>query len=115
MNDEIKKNFFDVLQSVEEIEEFIFGISYSDFLKDIKTQRAVERNLEIIGEALNRVKRLDHEILERVSEHYKIIGMRNILAHGYDSIDEKILWKAISEHLPILKKEVSKILAQDDQ
>ena len=52
------------------------------------TQRAVERDFEIIGEALNRIRKIDEEILERVSEHQRIIGFRNVLIHGYDLIDD---------------------------
>ena len=69
-----------------------------------------EREFEIIGEALNRIKREDPELLENVSEHHKIIGFRNILAHGYDKIDEIIVWTAITEHLPILMTEVNMIM-----
>lgn len=74
------------------------------------TQRAVERDFEIIGEALNRIRQIDAELIEKVSEYHRIIGFRNILIHGYDIIDEMIVWKAVENHLPILVKKVNEIL-----
>jgi len=72
-------------------------------------QRAVEREFEIIGEALNRIKKVDPELLEHVSAYHRIIGFRNILAHGYDIIDEKLVWDAINKHLPVLVQEIKKL------
>jgi uncharacterized protein with HEPN domain len=74
-------------------------------------KRAVERDFEIIGEALNRIKNTDSELLENISEHRRIIGFRNILIHGYDNIDEAIVWQAVTNHLPILIREVKEILS----
>jgi len=110
MKDEIRKCFYDIQQACSEIVEFMGQLEFEEYLDDTRTQRAVEREFEIIGEALNRIKREDAELLEKVSEHHKIIGFRNILAHGYDMVDEMIVWKAVKEHLPILKKEVGDIM-----
>ena len=110
MRDEIRKCFFDIQQACSDIVEFIGEQQFEDYVRDLKTQRAVEREFEIIGEALNRIKREDPELLENVSEHHKIIGFRNILAHGYDMVDEIIVWKAITEHLPILMAEVKLVM-----
>jgi uncharacterized protein with HEPN domain len=74
------------------------------------TQRAVERDFEIIGEALNRIRQIDAQLIEKVSEYHRIIGFRNILIHGYDIIDEMIVWKAVENHLPILVKKIKEIL-----
>jgi uncharacterized protein with HEPN domain len=110
MNDEIIKHLFDVLQAAEEIETFVHGMDFAAYQKSQVTQRAVERNFEIIGEALNRIRKIDEEFLEKISEHHRIIGFRNILIHGYDIIDETIVWKAVENHLPILSKEIKDIL-----
>ena len=75
------------------------------------TQRAVERDFEIIGEALYRIKNTDDELLEKISEHRRIIGFRNILIHGYDIVDEAIVWQAVTNHLPILIREIKEILS----
>lgn len=110
MNDEIRKNLIDVLQAGEEIQRFTQDMNFRAYQNNPITQRAVERNFEIIGEALNRIKRMDAEFLARVSEHNRIIGFRNILIHGYDIVDEMIVWKAVEDHLPTLLKEIQMIL-----
>lgn len=114
MNDEIRKSLFDILQAAEEIEDFVRGMDINEYRKNLVTQRAVERDFEIIGEALNRIKKIDEELIERITEHHRIIGFRNILIHGYDIIDEMIVWKAVTNHLPILVKEINEILRASD-
>jgi uncharacterized protein with HEPN domain len=110
MKDEIRKHLIDILHAAEEIDTFIIGMDFTAYKESQVTQRAVERNFEIIGEALNRVRRIDEEFLENISEHYRIIGFRNILIHGYDIIDETIVWNAVQKHLPILVKEINELL-----
>ena len=110
MKDEIRKGLIDILQAAQEIQDFVRGMDFNAYGKSPVTQRAVERDFEIIGEALNRIRRIDEELIERVSEYERIIGFRNILIHGYDIVDEMIVWKAVSNHLPILLREVRKIL-----
>jgi len=82
-----------------------------EYQNNAVTKRAVERDFEIIGEALNRIKNTDDELLEQISEHHRIIGFRNILIHGYDIVDEAIVWQAVTNHLPILIGEIKEILS----
>jgi uncharacterized protein with HEPN domain len=110
MNDEVRKNLFDVLQAAEEIAAFTRDMDFGKYRESTVTQRAVERDFEIIGEALNRIKRIDDAVLETVSEHHRIIGFRNILIHGYDMVDEGIVWNAVENHLPTLIENVRKLL-----
>jgi uncharacterized protein with HEPN domain len=110
MNDETRKNLVDILQASEEIQKFILGLDFSAYQESLVTQRAVERDFEIIGEALSRIKRTDPAILNTISEHNRIIGFRNILIHGYDMVDEVIVWNAVKNHLPILIQEIQKII-----
>ncbi len=110
MNDEILKNIIDIIHAAEEIQRFTHEMDFKAYQNSPVTQRAVERDFEIIGEALNRIKKIDEEFIERISEHYRIVGFRNILIHGYDIVDEMIVWKAVKNHLPILIKEVHEIL-----
>ena len=110
MKDETRKNLVDILQAAEEIAEFVRGMDFAAYRKNTVTQRAVERDFEIVGEALKRIKHTDYEVLDRVSEHSRIIGFRNILIHGYDVIDESLVWKAATKHLPILVSEIQEIL-----
>lgn len=110
MNDETRKNLVDILQASEEIQKFTLGLHFSAYQESPVTQRAVERDFEIIGEALSRIKRTDPAILNTISEHRRIIGFRNILIHGYDMVDEVIVWNAVKNHLPILIQEIQNIL-----
>lgn len=110
MNDEIRKSLFDVILASEDIAKFTKGLDFSNYSKDKMVQKAVEREFEIIGEALNRIKKINPEILKDISEYHRIIGFRNILVHGYDIIDEKLVWDAIKIHLPILAKEIKKLI-----
>ena len=110
MNDQTRKNLIDILQAAEEIQEFVRGLDFKAYQSNVVTQRAVERDFEIIGEALNRIKNTDRELLEEISEHQRIIGFRNILIHGYDTVDETIVWQAVTNHLPILVGEIKELL-----
>ncbi|MCK4292470.1 MAG: DUF86 domain-containing protein [Planctomycetes bacterium] len=111
MNDEARKNLIDVLQAVEEIQDFVRGMDFKAYQNNPVTKRAVERDFEIIGEALNRIKNTDYELLGKISEHHRIIGFRNILIHGYDIVDEAVVWQAVTNHLPILVGEIKEILS----
>ncbi len=110
MNDEIRKNLLDILQAAEEIQVFTEGMDFQAYRDSPVTQRAVERDFEIIGEALSRIKRIDEGVLDYVSEHRRIIGFRNILIHGYDVVDEMIVWNAVENHLPVLVTEIQELL-----
>jgi uncharacterized protein with HEPN domain len=71
-------------------------------------RRAIEREFEIIGEALNRIDKIDQTL--DIKSKKQIIGMRNRVIHGYDKIDNEIVWGVIVRHLPLLKSEISKLI-----
>ena len=99
----------DIRKSIEEIYEFLpEPLSYLDFEKDLKTRKAAERNIEIIGEALNRILKVHSEIA--ISDSRKIVDTRNRIIHGYDSITPDILWLIIQRSLPVLRDEVNELL-----
>ena len=99
----------DIDRSIDEIYEFLpEKRDFFLFEKDLKTRKAVERNLEIIGEALNRILKLDPSI--SITDSSKIVDTRNRIIHGYDTATADILWLIISKPLPILHKEVKKLL-----
>lgn len=110
MDDEIKTWLFDILQSLREIEGYFSKTpkSYKKYLKDTKTKRAVERNIEIIGEAVNRIIKRDKKF--DLKNAQKIIGTRNRIVHGYDSISDELIWSIIINHLTKLEKEIQKLL-----
>ena len=105
MTDIDRKYLFDIHTAIELIESFTESIgSYHDYLLDIKTCSAVERQLGIIGEAVNKYDLLNQPLT--LVNARKIVGFPNRLIHGYDSIDQSIIWAIIINHLPLLKKEV---------
>ena len=112
MQPESKKYLYDISQAINEIELFIKGVNIKTFNNNQILQSALERKYEIIGEALNRIKRINEEILSRITDAHKIIGLRNILAHGYDMVDIKILWDATKNNLPKLKQEIKKLIEE---
>lgn len=110
MDEKIKTWLFDILQSIEEIESYYVGKPkiFADYKKDIKTKRATERNIEIIGEASARILRRDPDFL--LENIHQIIGTRNRVAHRYDTISDDVIWGIVINHLPKLKKEVTELL-----
>lgn len=107
---EVKKHLFDILEAAKDIAEYTSGLEYSSFITSGMVQAAVERKFQIIGEALNRIKRLDDSVLHSIPEHQRIIAFRNIIVHGYDVIDSEIIWDVIRNHLPKLGEEVEWLL-----
>jgi uncharacterized protein with HEPN domain len=107
---EAKKHLFDILEAAGSIEDYTHGLDYSDYRNNGMLQAAVERKFEIIGEALNRIKKSDSAVLAKISEYERIISFRNVISHGYDAVDLDIVWNAIQHHLPRLRQEVEDLL-----
>ena len=74
---------------------------------------AVEREFEIIGEALAQLAKLDRELVNRISQHRTIIDFRNILIHGYAEVDDRLVWDVLETKLPTLRREVDALLHRD--
>lgn len=107
--DKSRKYLSDILIAIDLIEDFIIDISdFNDYEKDLKTQSAVERQLAIIGEALNKFKKVAPGI--NIENDKRIISFRNRLIHAYDSIDNSIVWAIINRNLKPLKKEIKDFL-----
>jgi len=83
--------------------------------RDRLVRQAVERNFEIIGEALKRLAKADPDTAHRVGEVSRIVAFRNILAHGYDIIDHEIVWYVIQSELPVLLANVRRLLREADE
>jgi uncharacterized protein with HEPN domain len=106
MTDQGKKFLSDILLAIELIESFTSDIKdFNDYIVDLKTQSAVERQLGIIGEAVNKFEKLFPD--DPVKNARKIVGFRNRLIHTYDAIDPSIVWAIIKNHLVPLKGEIS--------
>ncbi|QLH47561.1 MAG: DUF86 domain-containing protein [Bacteroidota bacterium] len=110
MDNEIKAWLFDILNAIMEIESFFTEQTkdFSNYQADVRTRRAVERNVEIIGEAMNRILKADETIT--ISNSRKLVDVRNRIIHGYDSVSDDIIWGIVIKHLPILQKEIEILL-----
>jgi uncharacterized protein with HEPN domain len=108
--DRIKKHLADILIAIDEIESFFENQpkGYENFVNNLLLRRGIERNIEIIGEAMSRVLKENPEIA--ITNSRKIVDTRNYVIHGYDSLTPDILWSIVVNHLPVLKLEINKIL-----
>jgi len=112
MDNEIKTWLFDILQSINEVESYYSDKPkrFDEYVSDYRTKRAVERNIEIIGEAVNRILKQDKNF--KLSNARQIIGTRNRIIHTYDKITDDLIWSIIINSLPKLKEEVEDLLKQ---
>ena len=110
MDNEIKSWLYDIFSAIVEIESFFEKgqKTFANFQKDIKTKRAVERNLEIIGEAVKRI--LEKDVDFELTNARRIVDTRNRIIHGYDSVSDEIIWGIVINHLPKLKIEISRMI-----
>ena len=109
MHPEIKVWLKDIELSIKEIHEFLPPVrNYVNFQQDLKTRKAVERNIEIIGEAMRRIRKVEPDIF--ISDSRKIVDTRNRIIHGYDSVSADVIWLIVTRYLPILEQEVKDLL-----
>ena len=109
MRPKLLKYILDIESVIEELEKVNdrANKNFKYFLEDILLQRAAERDLEIIGEAVKNIR--DQFPNVSISSSDKIIGLRNLIAHAYDSVEPEMLWGIIQRDIPVLKKEIQKI------
>lgn len=112
MDIEVKTWLFDVLSAILEIDSFFADSPkmFAAFQNDVRTKRAVERNLEIIGESVSRIMKKDPNF--QLNNSRKIIDTRNRISHGYDSVSDDIIWNIVINQLPLLKSQVEKLLGE---
>ena len=111
MRPEALKFLHDMREAGRRVLEFTAGKTLADFRTDILLRSAVERQFEIIGEALSQLSKIDREVAERIPERRGIISFRNILIHGYDKVDHDVVWDIVETDLPDLLREVRGLLA----
>ena len=114
MDDNILKHLHDIKESALSIRRFIKGKSFADYERDELLQSGVERKFEIIGEALNRIKKDYQKVLEDIREYRNIISFRNILIHGYNGISHRIVWGVIEEDIDNIIEDIDKLLEKGD-
>lgn len=111
---EARKYLHDISQAIDLLTEFTGGKSYDDYCADKMLRAAVEREFEIIGEALSQLAKLDKQTADRISQYPRIIAFRNILIHGYADVDDALVWDLVEAKLPRLKQEIGSLLAEGE-
>ncbi len=106
MDKSVKKHLEDMLQAISEIEmaENRFGRQYEIFENDVIFRKFVERNIEILGEAMNRILKKEPNIT--ITSARKVVDTRNYVIHAYDSLKPDILWAIVINHIPRLKADI---------
>ncbi len=107
---EARKYLFDIRSAADLLAEFLAGKSFVDYQRDAMLRAAVERQFEIIGEAVSQLARLDEELAARITNYRRVIAFRNILIHGYSDVDDGLVWDVVETNLPLLRHEVERLL-----
>ncbi|NDB34310.1 MAG: DUF86 domain-containing protein [Flavobacteriia bacterium] len=110
MDNKINTWLYDILKSIEEVESYFENkpLDFTEYQEDTKTKRAVERNIEIIGEAVNRILKENPNF--SIENSRNIVGTRNRIIHGYDNIADDLIWSIVVNSLPKLKIEILALL-----
>ena len=105
----IQKYLYDIITSINSIYEYLGeNRDFNEYSENKLLRRAVERELEIIGEASNRILKIDSKF--PIDNARKIVDLRNWVIHGYDKVDDVIIWGILSNHLPKLKEQVEELM-----
>ncbi len=114
MNNHTRKLLFDVQDSARSIRHWCQNRTFAEYEANRQFRRAVEREFEIIGEALNQLSHEDPATAARLHHLSRIVGFRNRIIHGYDAIDDATVWGVVESHLPALLAEVEALLQKPD-
>lgn len=110
MTDAVKKRLHDALRACETILTFVDGVCFGAYERDLLLRFPVERQLEIIGEALGRAADRDDSLEEQVPAIPRIVALRNRVIHGYDNVDDEIVWDIVQNKVPALREQIKKLL-----
>ena len=110
MNEKILKYLYDIEFAIEEIDSYFVNREkrFDEYSKDTILKRAIERDLEIVGEAINRILAVESDF--PIKNARRIVGLRNQIIHGYDSVSDENIWGIIINHLPQLKIEIDDLI-----
>ncbi|HET9226135.1 MAG TPA: HepT-like ribonuclease domain-containing protein [Thermoanaerobaculia bacterium] len=110
---EAKTLLYDMRQAAERIGEFTAGRTFDGYELDAMLRSAVERQFEIIGEALNKLSKVAPDIAAQIPDYQKIISFRNALIHGYAAVQNEVVWGVVETRLPELLAAVKGLLAEE--
>ena len=107
---EARKYLYDIQHAAGLLMEFTSGKTFADYQGDAMLRSAVERQFEVIGEAMAQLVRTDEATASRISHHQRIVAFRNVLIHGYAEVDDRLVWDVVESSLPALSQEVDALL-----
>jgi uncharacterized protein with HEPN domain len=110
MRREPRAYLWDVREAADNILEFTRGIRIESYLEDLMLRSAVERQFEILGEALSQLAKVAPEIARRIPDHREIVAFRNLLIHGYATVDHPTVWETVQLHVPELRRCIVELL-----
>jgi uncharacterized protein with HEPN domain len=109
----LKKRLLDALEVCHAIQDFVTEHTATDYERNLMLRSAVERQFEIIGEALNQAEIEQPDLATVIPDLRRIVGLRNRIIHGYDSVDDQLLWQVVHTHIPSLAQPLEHLLASD--
>ena len=111
MRPEAKKYLFDMARAAELVMQFVATKRFEDYEQDPMLRAAVEREFEIIGEAMSKLAQATPDVASRISDFRRIIAFRNMLIHGYADLDDRLVWDMAGPKLEVLRREIAALLA----
>jgi uncharacterized protein with HEPN domain len=109
---EVRKYLFDIQRACALIRQFTAGKDFAAYSSDVFLRSAVERQFEVIGEAMSQMLKVEPSVGERITASKQIISFRNVLIHGYAAVQNKLVWQIIEAKLPTLQQEVDQLMAE---
>ena len=107
---EAQKYLYDIQKAASLLNEFVTGKTFDDYQRDAMLRAAVEREFEIIGEAMTQLAKVDEAVADGISEYQRIIAFRNVLIHEYADVDDRLVWDVVETKLPTLVREIDALL-----
>ncbi len=114
MRAEARKLLWDAHLATGRVIEFTTGKNFADYEADALLRSGVERQLEIAGEALAQLRRLDAETAATIADLPRVVGFRNVLIHGYAAVDDRLVWGVVENHIGSLRKALDALLHSGD-
>ena len=112
MRHEVEKYLYDIRNAASLLRDFTRGRSFKDYQSNVMLRAAVERQFEIVGEAVSQLAKIDEETASKITEYQRIIAFRNVLIHGYADVDDQIVWGVVTKDLPKLARDIEKLIEE---
>jgi len=110
MKNAVRKRLHDALRACETVLGFLEERDFQEYEKNIMLRSAVERQLEIVGEALGKAAEEDDSVEDKIPSLPRIVALRNRVIHGYDTVDDEVIWTIVKNHVPELKNQLDNLL-----